>query len=363
MYSVTNGLQVGDIILLRGGAKHSAVIAAATGGHFSHVCLVVDHSQVVEAVSSGGVQFTSCLRVVVQSLSNIAVLRPTFLDEESLREAQSRILDLAMGHQSRGYSLLGATQALKKGGKQVEQGKFFCSQLVANIYRSIGYPLFDRPDHKVTPNDYIRSEKFNNVTSQAVSKIPEYFLSRISSYGNTLVPLDGDGTSASDTAIVFEEFLKKARRTFRAHHLPIPERLIDVIEIITRPESKSLRAKVDSKLVKAFDEVDVVGRLRQAKGPADVDDSEKVIEEISQFGQGFVDHELKACDALTKHTRNQLAKNSEYHSFFRHISKEFRLEYAARMADYHSFVAECCEEVLRNNQKIRQIFSGFSKEE
>lgn len=137
----------GDIALERGGGAGSAVIAAATGGPFSHALIWVG-SDFVEAMP-GGVRNLSFARVPVVVPANWALLRAKpehrSVSATAATEARSMVFE--------NYDSAGAVMTQIGGRQGARPGARFCSQLIAEAYHRVGLDLVPgkRPE-QVTPN-------------------------------------------------------------------------------------------------------------------------------------------------------------------------------------------------------------------
>lgn len=131
MYTLNSNLRVGDIILVRGAAKHSKMIAKLTNGNFSHAMIALENDIFLEAITGSGVQTTSILRVSFKDKANVIVLRCIFPDEMTKNSVLSYITQNYAVYQGRKYSYKGAVESIKKSGDDSTKGGYFCSHLVA----------------------------------------------------------------------------------------------------------------------------------------------------------------------------------------------------------------------------------------
>jgi hypothetical protein len=147
-------LQSGDILVSRGGAATSALIARGNDlpGNFSHVALVhVDEAtrqvSTIEAHIESGVSVRSIEAYLAETKLRIMVLRLRS-DLPSLR-ADPLLPQKAAAH-SLGNSLarhIPYDFAMDHGDPE----KQFCSEVVAVAYRSVGIPLWLNLSHLSTP--------------------------------------------------------------------------------------------------------------------------------------------------------------------------------------------------------------------
>lgn len=142
-------LRPGDVVLERAEGKQSDLIAAATGGEYSHALILVDGGDFIEAVQ-GGSRTISVVRVLVDDPSRWRALRYI---GHGQGQGSATIAGAAVVHARnlvfRPYNLKGAIASvtpLRPG----TAAALFCSQLVAEAYRRAGASGFDHPD-RITP--------------------------------------------------------------------------------------------------------------------------------------------------------------------------------------------------------------------
>lgn len=138
---------LGDIVLERGTNAGSALIAAVTGGAFSHALIWVG-GDFIEAMPDG-VRSLSFARVPVIEPSNWRLLRAK---PENLEIAKNAA-DQARSMVFRGYDTEGAIRTVFGPRKEPVPTARFCSQLVAEAYLRAGLELLpgSRPE-MIHPN-------------------------------------------------------------------------------------------------------------------------------------------------------------------------------------------------------------------
>lgn len=140
-------LQPGDVLLEVGHGMLSKIVQVADG-HFSHAMLYLGNGQVAEAVGDGVILIGIDL-IYLRDPQDLAVYRMPAgtLNETHLKQIE----DAARSRMFSGYDGYGAAQTKLWGGKQ--QGKFFCSELVAYAYAEAGIELVKgKKPSQVTPN-------------------------------------------------------------------------------------------------------------------------------------------------------------------------------------------------------------------
>ncbi|WP_084032042.1 YiiX/YebB-like N1pC/P60 family cysteine hydrolase [Desulfonatronum lacustre] len=354
MYSLRTNIGTGDIVLIRGPAKHSKIISKVTKGHFSHAYLALGESQMIEAIGSG-VQYTSCLRFAVEDKSNIAVLRPLFKDDSQAHEVRSNIRDIAKGHQSRGYDFIGAILAVLERKKTKKSEKYFCSQLVASIFREAGFPLFEKEDHLVTPNDFLRCSLLFDITNDSVGQVPDYLAKRKIKNGIRIPLLDKGGETTSENALLLRKLLKKSKNIFLQHGLKPPNKMYDLVDAITDPANLSFAAELDSKITKLYDELNINSHLASQCTGA-LGDMEELWKELNEYGQPFAIDEMKWIIDRLNLLKLRLTDLREYEHMYALVYETNKLSYACRQRDYYRIIIKNVIEVAADlNNRIDLI--------
>lgn len=149
-------LQPGDIILERGYAWHSAIIAEHTNSRYSHAMIYVGGT-IIEATMEGGVYSRIPNRSTVRDIRDFKVLR---LKVHPGNEALQAICNHARYLSGSQYSV---TEALKVKGPDFlrefsnDSRKQFCSRLVAQCYQKAGINLIENINF-CSPGDLERSQ-------------------------------------------------------------------------------------------------------------------------------------------------------------------------------------------------------------
>lgn len=348
MFCLNYAIEIGDIVLFAGGEKHSKVISAFTRGPFSHACVVVGRSQIIEAITSSGVQYTSCSRIAVADRANIAVLRPEFPDETRAKAVRSDIEDVAKAFQSRAYSLLDALKMPLHTKRPLATDKYFCSHLVAAIYREAKFPLFDeKHDHNVSPNDFLRNSLLVDVTDDVLMEPPDYVQRRLQKGGYALPGLDAGGSTTSQHAMLFQEFVKDSGPIFRAYGIQSPMRMFDIIDALTDPANSAVASTIDHQLTSLFDSKNIFTLIRLHIGSELEERLDELEEEISIFGQRFILEEHQWCIEASKGFQKKLDDLTIYEEAFLAVHKARGFGYAQRMCEYYQLHMKNANELLR----------------
>ena len=165
-------LRVGDVILSTNpDSLVSASIRAVTGSSYSHAILCVNPPYCVESADFGVVRFRID-RFLIRDPSNIKVLRPSGRSVTS--DGLQAAADLGESRVSSEYADRDVFRSLIEFLPAREEGKFFCSQLVAAAFEAgkIDVGLTKKPE-KVSPQDLAdaaeRNPKlFRDVTNSVV---------------------------------------------------------------------------------------------------------------------------------------------------------------------------------------------------
>jgi hypothetical protein len=155
-------LRVGDVVLTSSpGQPVSELIRAVTKADYSHAILVLDPPYAIESSDYGVVKFRLD-RFAVREPRNIALrrMRPSL----SARVDFRGMVKFAERMVTREYADREVLAALFERVPRLEQGRFFCSQLVAEAYRSAGLTLVpDRRPERTTPAMLADSDAFDEV--------------------------------------------------------------------------------------------------------------------------------------------------------------------------------------------------------
>lgn len=157
----------GDIVLSTGKNKVSWMIRAATTGDYSHAALHVGHGIAVEANDPGVVPIF-LPAVSYEANTKVHVRRAQGLTPDQ----QSQLVDFVWELLYRPYSTRGAIATVWQRLRQESDRGYFCSQLAAAAYESIGARIVDLEAARCKPNDLGDSERLVDVpeATQRVDK-------------------------------------------------------------------------------------------------------------------------------------------------------------------------------------------------
>ena len=157
----------GDMILSTNPESiKSWIICTITKSDFSHATICTDPPWCVESVGYGVLRFVIS-RFLIGSMNNIRILR---LDKRSGRvsiaENAARYADNQV---TRKYAKKDVVTSPFRAIPQVEKGRFFCSQLVAESFLQAGLELLPgKSSAKISPGDLARSHEFVDVTNKCL---------------------------------------------------------------------------------------------------------------------------------------------------------------------------------------------------
>jgi hypothetical protein len=155
-------LRPGDIILTSSpGQPVSEIIRAVTNSNYSHAILVLNPPYAIESSDFGVVKFRLD-RFAVREPQNITVLRVQA--SVGAKADLGQVVRFAERLVTKEYADREVLAALFERIPRLEQGKFFCSQLVAEAYRSAQIVLVaDRRPERTTPGMLANSKILEEV--------------------------------------------------------------------------------------------------------------------------------------------------------------------------------------------------------
>lgn len=356
MYGLV-GIDIGDIILIRGSAKHSKVISRCTKGHFSHACLVVGNSIVAEALGGSGVQITSTVKFIVKDKDNIAVLRPIFKDEDHAKKIKSNIEYIAKKHQSREYNLADAIKSVLNRKKPTYNDKFFCSQLVASIFSEVGFNLTKKLPHNVTPNDLIRCDSLTNISDTSVMQVPKHIQDGIVKSGKNVF-IDYGCETTSSTAIAFRNLIDKSKPIFVEYGLTPPSKFDDIILALIDNNNVDISLEMDHKITTIYDSIDLINQILKDNSTEPITIIE--FEELARQNEdNFIEEEFKYLIYAHAKVRSQLSTYSSNAEMFNEIYESKHLNYAQRIFIYYIKMLELGNSLLNDITERIEVLNKY----
>lgn len=159
----------GDVVLTRNPKSPiSHAIQAATGSEFSHAFLITNPPMAVESTPRGVTRF-KINRLMIDDRANVRVLR--LKNRDQYRESLKKIVAHAEHAIAREYATADAALSVFRSVPQIQEGQYFCSQLVADVYLRERIELLPgMKASKVTPGALLSSPLLSDVTAEAVRR-------------------------------------------------------------------------------------------------------------------------------------------------------------------------------------------------
>lgn len=347
MYSFNSNLRVGDIILVRGAKKHSKVIAKVTDGHYSHAMIALENDIFLEAITGSGVQTTSMLRVSFQDKANVMVLRCIFPDEKTETNVLRYITQNYAVYQGRKYSFKGAAESIKKRGDDNTKGGYFCSHLVASMFTDAGFPLLDKPTHKVTPNDLVFSDVLEDITDNVIRYYSDNTLQRVKEKGKTINCIDARGDTLSKDAKNHSELLKSTAKYFTRNGLKAPNMCDEFLGILTDPKNAYISKELDYQISKKYKKIGINEFLKSQMGGTDFEsDRLTVMSEIEEFGYDYAHEMYRSHNYLLITSCVKFLNAKFYMDHFQLFYEKWELKYFFLKVEYYTLVAQAVSDVM-----------------
>ncbi len=305
MYGINGKVLPGDIILVDSNSTNAKVIKKATNSDFSHVALVISPTQAIEALGGSGVQITSLFRFVVDDISNISIKRMEDLDTKKVTE----LMEQAIKEQSKGYDLKGAINSTLPFKSETKDDRFFCSQLVAELYKKSGIELFDKDSSEVVPEDFNNIDSVEDVTKEVVTKLKQQTIQRFEKNPELWRPIDNGFTSKSPDAERHRKYLEDVQSLFKKKKLSYPNTIFDIVEIITRPDPSDGNVHLDKYVNKQLEKLHKKHKiLEELKKELEKQDLllTNIKEEVKKYGIEHARRELYNFAGMYKYRRDQL---------------------------------------------------------
>lgn len=352
MYKLNNQIRIGDIILVRGAAKHSKVIAEFTKGHFSHAMIALENGVFLEAITGSGVQRTSSLRVLFQDKSNVIVLRCNFPNKVVEQRVLTFISVNSPKYQGQKYSFNGAIQSIKSNVKIQNIEGYFCSHLIASIYADAGFPLFEELPHKITPNGLLESKFLNDITEDVI-------ITASNTNNLNFECIDAGGTTLSQDAKNHRQFLNKTAKYFRRNGLNIPNNVPDIILILIDKLDRENARKLDYQISKVYKAIGINEYISKNIYHPDISLLiSEVMNKIDIYGEAYIlpSYQKYSYDlVLTLSKRYLILKHQEISKLCYQTYKfrffELRFEYYTILADTINSLIDDARDVLKNFEK------------
>ncbi|MGV1720566.1 hypothetical protein ACT4MC_18535 [Vibrio furnissii] len=347
MYTFNTNLRVGDIILVRGAAKHSKIIANLTNGHFSHAMIALENDIFLEAITGSGVQTTSMLRVSFKDKANVVVLRCIFPNEQTETNSLSYITKNFAGYQGRKYSYKGAAAAIKESGGDNTKGGYFCSHLVAAIYSDAGYPLLEKPAYKITPNELLSSMVLEDITDQVITPYSDITLQRIKDKGDAINCIDAGGNTLSKDAQNHNKLLKDTAKYFTRNGLAAPLRCGEFPDILTDPINRHFAKKLDYQISKTYKKIGINEFIRSEISHSNFEEDRiRLISEIDRLGYDHAHDVYSSYNYLLINSCVKFLNSKNNLEYFQLFYEKWKFNYFSLKLEYISLTIEAISGVM-----------------
>jgi hypothetical protein len=349
MYLFNSNLRVGDIILVRGAAKHSKIIAKLTNGHFSHAMIALENEIFLEAITGSGVQTTSSLRVSFKDKANVVVLRCIFPNKLTETNSLEYIATHFSGYQGRNYSYKGAVASVKETGGDNTNGGYFCSHLIAAIYKDAGFPLLNKPVYKITPNELLNSEVLEEVTDQVVSPYSDITLRRVKSKNEKINCIDAGGGTLSKDAQNHRKLLKDTAKYFTRNGLATPQRCAQFLDILTDPQNHNFSSKLDYQIGKKYNKIGINEYIRSEMSSNNFElDMSTLTFEIDQFGYDHAQDIYGSYNYLLITSSIKYLNAGSNINNFQLFYDEWQFKYFSLKVEYYTLIATGLSDIMEH---------------
>ena len=336
MYGLKTNTNIGDIILIRGNGKVSSIISKSTSGPFSHCCLIVKDNFILEAVKSG-VQYTSNIDFLVGSKKNIKILRPNFTNRETASRTRSHIENISKKHNLLDYNLLDLLNIFLRKNEKMQTDKYFCSELVARIFRHSGFPLFEEKDFHVSPNDFLKCNLLTDITDDVVGVVPDYIVKQFIKSGRKYNLLDRGNSTSSETHQKFKTLVHQAKPIFERYNLSPPVYFHDLILTLVAAENSNIYKDLDNKLTSLFDSLKINSSFEDLLNQdSDINDELEELEcELQKFGINILTNEISWCHYMLAVIEKEFQSYKHHENDFSNWYNSLDLQFLKRMRDHY----------------------------
>lgn len=348
MYTFNNNIECGDIILVRGAAKTSTMIAKMTSGHFSHAMVYIGNGRFLEAITKVGVQVTSHARITFKDENNVVVLRCIFDDLETKILLKDYIKNNYSAYQGRAYSYIGAVKSITNEKIDRTKGSYFCSHLVASLYSDAGINLLDLPPHKIKPNDLLDSELLVDVTTDVLGLLSEEVLDRMRKKGNSLICIDDkNGNTLSQDALNHQLLLKNIKKYFIRVRLLQPSTCSEILDVLTDPKNSHCSSLLDHRISREYKAIKINEFLRDSSNNSDFDiDIINFKYEVDSYGY---DHSRDMYTEYNYQLVQFRLKNLDLKQqldLMHEIDCKFNFKYTKLKVEYYGLILKMSQDIL-----------------
>lgn len=354
-YTINANLQIGDIILIMSGTKYGKIISSVTQGDFSHVGLVFKERKYIEALTSG-VQATSTMQIQVKNKDKIKILRPkVFMDSGLTDDYIQKIREEANPNRYRKYNTKGAlTSIVKKEFTKINK-TFFCSELVALIYKKIGLTLFEKEPEKVTPNDFVKliGNLLEDVSDEIITELPSY--SKL--YQMDIEYLDVNKKTEFHESKLISEFIKEVEKILVENKMGMTKMgVIELIDIYSL-ENKELIKTLDTQFANEYKKLRINEHVKDTFSKVKGKDFKKLQEDLTEFTFEEISQFLYVQNSNKEHNKQIKTKYTEYISIINSVKDSSYHEYADLLLNYFKIYLDHIEGGLIQWEKEEKIIN------
>lgn len=346
-YTLNANIQIGDIILIKSNTKFGDVISSVTKGPFSHVGLVFNERKYIEALTTG-VQATSTGQVLVKDTNKIKILRPILFQNGGLTEDYiKRIVEESNPHRYRKYNFSGAATSIFEKDIKHNDKKYFCSELVASIYKNIGITLFDKDAAHVTPNDYLQliGSSLEDVTSYVLSEIPKLSIL----YQTEIEYIDTGKETAFKESELLSKFFIKVEQILKKKDMGLNKigffELLEIYEL----EDEKMMIFLDNAFANEYKKLKINSYIKEFYSNIKDKNLEIFEEDLKNFNSDDIMIYLKNQERNKQHNLNKSNEFKAYIMFINKIKNHSHHKYANELLNYF-------EIYLGNTDKLAKEF-------
>ncbi len=248
VFKFTN-LMPGDVLLST--VRRSAVstmIRVGTASQYSHAAIYWGKFSFLEAIDEGISNYNILIKAI-NDKSNIRVMRLAKEFDEN-RSLGQQAAGAAASYIGREYWTAGAIKSQLRRNTVPQDGRMFCSYLVAQAYEDVGVKLCPGIESQsVTPGDLSNSTLFDDVTDETT-----YAAKPIELHEKMALVDGNNGTSPQkEFRTAINRIMVDVRTIFHKADLQTPSSLHQAMELLICSGESSVQKEVDDKLADVLD--------------------------------------------------------------------------------------------------------------
>ena len=196
---------------------------------------------------------------------------------------------------------------------------------------------------------------FYIISYETISELESHIKQRFEKRPHLWKPIDNKHSSVSPDALRHQKFLEDAQKIFKKRKLDIPDKVDDIIEIITRPYEDGniyLDCDLSNELMILHNKYRILEELYIDINKEIDDDLEDWQEELETLGIEFAIKELYLYQYLLKKLKNKMLETTIMADTLNEIFKKFPLNFIKARAAYFNIIAEGSMNLI--NEEIEQ---------